>query len=80
MNCRSKCLHGHDCYGYFIRVISSPRILLREIYPNRDFPHDHLRDITHDSVRTGSTSVILPTTHRGLEFTWGRVSSPLRLV
>ena len=52
-------------------VISSPRILLREIYPNRDFPHDHLRDITHDSIRTGSTSVISPTTHRGLELTWG---------
>jgi len=58
-------------------VISSPWILLREIYPNHDFPHDRLRDITHDSVRTGSTSVISPTTHRGLELTCGeRFLSP----
>ena len=61
-------------------VISSPRISLREIYPNYDIPHDRLRDITHDS-ETGSTSVISPTTHRGLEFTWGEsfLSLPPRL-
>jgi len=39
------------CYGYFTGVISSPRIPLREIYPNYDIPHDRLRDITHDYAR-----------------------------
>ena len=67
------------CYRYFIWVISSSRILLQEIYPNYDVPHDRLRippTTTHVPGETSSTSVISPTTHRGLELTWGRVSSP----
>ena len=52
-------------------VISSPRILLREIYPNYDVPHDRLRDITHDYARTrGDRFHLRDITH---DSSWARV-------
>jgi len=52
-------------------VISSPWILLREIYPNYDVPHDRLRDITHDYARTrGDRFHLRDITHNS---SWARV-------
>jgi hypothetical protein len=60
-----------ECYGYFTGVISSPRILLREIYANYDVPHDRLRDITHDYARTrGDRFHLRDITH---DSSWARV-------
>jgi len=59
------------CYRYFIWVISSSRILLQEIYPNYDVPHDRLRDITHDYARTrGDRFHLRDITH---DSSWARV-------
>ena len=60
-------------------VISSPRILSREIYPNCS-KTETSPTTPYVPVKTGSTSVVSPMTHRGLRDYLGECfPSPLDL-